>query len=669
MHYMSNMEVKPVVTDRELEVDNKEEPSFSVAADRDLAVESREEMSALVVTDVDRMVVNNKSGSSPVACDRDKTVESPGKAEASVSSPVPERLRTLREKMRKNGVHAYFIPSSDFHGSEYTNDYFKLREYFSGFKGSAGELLVTQDEALLWTDGRYFIQAERELKDTGITLMRAGEDGVDTVEEYLKKNMSSEAVLGFDGRTVSVSKAESLKKAMPSKKISYKKDLSKGIFIRPEFPESEIRTLDEALTGEPSSNKLSRLREELKKAECDAVFISKPEETAWLFNIRANDIRHTPVALAYSYITEDKAYIFVNNGESLEGSDDVIIRAYEETGAFLKKENKARRVMIDRDCVNYRCFKYLKKKSRVVFADSPVERMKAVKNETELSHIRDIYHKDSLQLTRFIKWLTECNESITETEAAEKLLSFRKEIPGFYDISFTTIAAYGENAAVIHYEPSSDNAKKVEKKGLFMVDSGGQYDGGTTDVTRTVVMGDLTKEEREAFTLVTLGMLRLMNARFLKGSTGQNLDVLARERLWQKGMDYRHGTGHGIGYMLSVHEGPQCIRMKAVKKNAALKPGMLVSDEPGVYREGEFGVRTENILLVEEDMKTSDGEFFRFKNLTEVPIDDKGMDRSLMSKEELEMYIDYQKKVCEALAPELTEEERSWLYRYAGIAE
>ncbi|MBQ4483169.1 MAG: aminopeptidase P family protein, partial [Lachnospiraceae bacterium] len=524
-------------------------------------------------------------------------------------------------------------------------------------------------EALLWTDGRYFIQAERELKDTGITLMRAGEDGVDTVEEYLKKNMSSEAVLGFDGRTVSVSKAESLKEAMPSKKISYKKDLSNGIFIRPEFPETEAKTLDDALTGESSSKKLTRLREELKKDGCDAIFISKPEETAWLFNVRANDIKHTPVALAYSYITEDRAYLFINNGESLESSDDVIIRAYDEVGGFLKKENKACKVMIDKDSINYRCFKLLKKNSSIVFKESPVEQMKAVKNKTELSHIRDIYHKDSLQLTRFIKWLTEFNGELTETKAADKLLSFRKEIPGFNDISFTTIAAYGENAAVIHYEPSLGNAKVVEKKGLFMVDSGGQYDGGTTDVTRTVVMGDLTKEEKEAFTLVALGMLRLKNTRFLKGSTGQNLDILARERLWQKGMDYKHGTGHGIGYMLSVHEGPQCIRMKAINKNAALKPGMLVSDEPGIYREGKFGVRTENILLVEEDMKTSDGEFFKFKNLTEVPIDDKGMDRSLMSREDLEMYIDYQKEVCESLSPDLTAEERAWLYRYAGIAE
>ncbi len=294
--------------------------------------------------------------------------------------------------------------------------------------------------------------------------------------------------------------------------------------------------------------------------------------------------------------------------------------------------------------------------------------MRAVKNDVELSHIRDIYHKDSLQLTRFIKWLVTSGEGETEISAAGKLEAFRRNIPEYNGPSFTTIAAYADNAAVIHYEPSAEHDRTIEKKGMFMVDSGGQYKGGTTDVTRTVIMGELTDEEKEAFTMVACGMLRIRYSSFKKGTTGAGIDILAREKLWKKGMDYRHGTGHGVGYMLNVHEGPQAITSKVSENAAALKPGMLVSDEPGVYREGRFGVRTENILLVEKERTTEDGEFYCFRNLTQVPIDDRGMARELMSPEELDMYERFQREVADALAGDLDKEELDWLYDYCGLS-
>lgn len=583
------------------------------------------------------------------------------------ANAVRERLDRLRVRMKETGVHAYYIPSSDFHSSEYTHDYFKVREFFSGFTGSAGDLLVTEQEALLWTDGRYFIQAEKELSDTGIILMRSGEDGVDTLEQYIKKSFSRNEILGFDGRTVTVSKARRLKKAVPSHKINYKTDLSEGIFLRPAFPQSGIRVLAEDISGESSIDRIAKLRSDLKDKGCDAIFISKPEETAYLFNIRADDIRHTPVAMSYSFITLERAYIFLKNPASETGYPAAIIKPYDELYDFLKSRSICGKVMIDIDSVDYRSFRLIKKRARIIMGISPVVMMKAVKNKTELSHIRDIYLKDSLALTRFIRWVVTSDAEKTENSVAEKLLDFRKKIPEFNDLSFATIAAYKDNAAIVHYQPSEENDRTIENTGMLLVDSGGQYTGGTTDVTRTIVMGELTKEEKEAFTMTACGMLRIRYAGFIKGTTGVNLDILAREKMWKRGIDYKHGTGHGVGYMLGVHEGPQAIRLKGTSQTAELKPGMLISDEPGIYKKDSFGVRTENILVVTEDKNTEDGTFYRFDSLTLVPIDDKGMDRCILSSEELEMYEDYQREVIDALSSRLDKDEVEWLHEYCGI--
>lgn len=578
---------------------------------------------------------------------------------------IQERLKKLRQAMHKAGVYAYYIPTADFHHSEYVNDYFKVREFFSGFTGSAGYLLVTEKDAFLWTDGRYFIQAEKELGGSGIRLCKMDTEGYDSIEDTLKK-MPEDAVLGFDGRTVSASLAKSFKKALPSGKLKFKEDLTEKIFIRPKLPQSVIENLPEETAGESAVDKIGRLREHLKENRADAIFISRLDDIAWLLNIRGRDIPCNPVVLAYLYVDMEKTWLFTGDGKTDIAYHGALVRPYQEALRFMKSSSVKGRVMLDPGSVSVIFEKAIKKHAKPVHGKNPTEAFKAVKNPVEIRHLTDIFLKDSLALTRFIRQLTTQDKSFTEMSAADALEAERKKIREYREPSFPTIAAYGPNGAIIHYEPSHEHETTVERKGLFMVDSGGQYLGGTTDVTRTIVMGELTPEEKQAFTDTALGMLDILNAVFLKGTSGMNLDFLARRRFWNKGMDYKHGTGHGVGYMLNVHEGPQAIRMR--KAEEELKPGMLVSDEPGLYREGRFGVRTENILLVEEAQRTGDGVFYRFKNLTWVPIDHKGMDLEKMSREELAMYEAYQKETARHLRPHLSPEEFAWLQEYAGIA-
>ncbi|SKB64375.1 Xaa-Pro aminopeptidase [Lachnospiraceae bacterium] len=617
-----------------------------------------------------------------------------------MGTKIEKRLSKLREAMRREGVSAYYINTADFHDSEYVNDYFKVREYFSGFTGSNGDLVVMQGEAGLWTDGRYFVQAEQELQGSGITLYRMGEEGVPTVREFLAEKLGRGSVLGFDGRTVKASFGKELKKLAKKNgfRLSYKKDLSKKIFERPEFPVSTAEVLPPELTGETTLKKLERVRHELKTQGAAALFMSKLDDIMWLFNIRGNDVECNPVLMSYAYITEKSAMLFVQKKaatEKLRSEMDkagVIIADYDYVKKFLKKGSLGSNVaylpengevvtgshlpiddlypvMVDLSEVNYTFYKILKKRVKLLPAHNPVAAMKAVKNATELAHMRKIYLKDSVALTKFIHTLvTRIGEGkFTEMNAADLLLEYRREIPEFRDLSFGTISAYGANAAMMHYEPSEENPVELKAEHMLLVDSGGQYNGGTTDVTRTIVLGPITDEEKHAFTLTACSMLNLLNAKWLYGCTGRNLDILARERMWNEGIDYKCGTGHGVGYILNVHEGPQGIRWKPLPDEAVLEEGMDVTDEPGVYRAGKFGIRTENVLIVQKDVHTEDGQFMKFENITMVPIDDRGMDRSIMSEKELSQYIAYQTEVVNAINPYLTEDERAWVKEYAGI--
>ncbi len=578
---------------------------------------------------------------------------------------IAKRVEKLREVMKKEGIYAYYIPTSDFHSSEYVSDHFKVREFFSGFTGSAGDLLITEKEALLWTDGRYFIQAAKELEGSGIKLMKSGEEGVPDIYGYLKKEMPKKGILGFDGRTVSAKKGKLFKKCV--KKLAYKKDLTNGIFKRPPFPSSKIENLPDDLTGMSAADKLGKIREKLKNDGLEAIFISALDEIAYILNIRGKDVAYNPLVMAYLYITDEKTYIFTGDGKADISYYGIIVKPYAEVDRFLLTSLKGKKVSADEESISYLHYRMIKKRSKLTLKTSPVRMMKAVKNETEILHLKDIYLKDSLALTRFIKWMDENGTEMTEISAAEKLLGFRKKIEEFRDLSFETISAYGENGAIIHYAPKEGECASIGRKGFYMVDSGGQYMGGTTDVTRTLVMGELTDEEKEAFSLVAAGMLDILNCVFMKGTYGVNIDILARGEMWRRGIDYKHGTGHGVGYMLNVHEGPQAIRLKSISGDAAFEPGMLVSDEPGIYKKGKFGVRTENILLVREENKTGDGIFYSFESLTMVPIDHRGMDMRYLSDRQIRNYEKYQRDVFDSLSPFLDEGERNWLMNYSGI--
>ncbi|MCR4892886.1 MAG: aminopeptidase P family protein [Lachnospiraceae bacterium] len=595
---------------------------------------------------------------------------------------IRDRLQLLRKSMAEDAVTAYLIYTGDFHNSEYVNDYFKVREFFSGFTGSNGTLLVMTGEAGLWTDGRYFVQAERELEGSGITLYRSGEEKVPTIMEFLEEKLSEKDILAIDGRVVQASLGKKLKKIGKKKgfKLYYKKDYSEGIFVRPPFPVSKAELLSEELTGENVSTKINRVLEKTRKAGADAVFISKLDDIMWLFNIRGDDVDYNPVLMSYAYLSGDRKVLFLQKEAVTEelragmAASSVEIADYWEAEAFLSDREKDQGALLMDPCdSSYLFYKIAKKQGKVIFEDNPTAALKAVKNPVEISHMRDIYRKDSVALTKFIyrllKEMEEENPSIelTENGAADLLLHFRQQIPEFRGLSFSTISAYGANAAMMHYEPSAERPVDLKKEHLLLVDSGGQYFGGTTDVTRTIVLGPISEEERKAFTLTAVSMLHLLNAVFFYGCTGRNLDILARRRMWEQGMDYKCGTGHGIGYILNVHEGPQNIRWKAAENEAVLEEGMALSDEPGVYRKDEFGIRTENILLVQKAFHTEDGQFMKFENLTLVPIDDKGIDRTIMTDEEISQYLAYQTQVCEALSPYLTEEENHWLRTYAGI--
>ena len=591
---------------------------------------------------------------------------------------IRERLSELRNAMKDAGIDAYYINTADFHNSEYVNDYFKVREFFSGFTGSNGSLVVMAEEAGLWTDGRYFVQAEAEIEGTGITLYRMGEEGVPEIKDFIASKLKEGDVFGFDGRVVTAAKGKEFK-AVAKRcgfSIACKKDLSKKIFKRPDFPVSKAEVLATELAGESVRSKLERVRKILEKNGAGSLFLTSLDDIMWLFNIRGNDVTYNPVLMSYAYVTLDNAILFVQKEsvtEELREAMDkagVTISDYGYVKKFLKDQFfDEGAVMLDMSQVNYTYFKQIKKRAAIVDHRNPTTDLKAVKNPVEIANMKKIYLKDSIALTRFIREVVTNvgKEKMTEMSLSDRLEEYRREIPEFRDLSFNTISAYGANAAMMHYAPSDAREVEVKAEHMLLVDSGAQYYGGTTDVTRTIVLGELTDEEKRGFTLTACSMLKLLNAKFLYGCTGRNLDILARERMWNEGMDYKCGTGHGIGYILNVHEGPQNIRWKAVENEAVLEEGMAISNEPGVYKAGKFGIRTENIVVVKKGVHTDDGQFMEFDNLTIVPIDDRGIDRSIMSEKELARYIAYQTAVYNELKQYLSEDEAAWLKEYSGI--
>lgn len=573
--------------------------------------------------------------------------------------------------MKENDIQAYIIPTDDFHSSEYVGDYFKCREYMSGFTGSAGTLVVLEESAYLWTDGRYFLQADKQLEKTGIVLMKSGQSDVPIIEEFLKRELKEGDTIGFDGRTISKNFADKLLERIKEKniKINGTVDLVNIIWKnRPEISKEQVWQLDIKYAGISRKEKMKKIREKMKEAGADVFIDAALDEIAWLLNLRGNDIAYTPVFLSYMIIREDRAILCIHReviSEKIEDElkeDGIAIAEYEEIYKLADEISDKEKVLYDSGSINYNLYNSINKNATIINRESPIALMKAMKNPVEVENIKKAHIKDGVAMCKFIFWLKKNVPlgNVSEISAAEKLVEFRAQMDGFLDQSFAPIFGYGEHGAIIHYSATEETNVVMKDKGLCLIDTGAHYYDGTTDVTRTVVLGELTKEEKEAFTIVLKGNLNLANTTFVYGTTGANIDCVARRPLWEKGMDFNHGTGHGVGYILGVHEGPQNIS-KNSKSKTKLEEGMIVSDEPGFYKEGKFGIRHENLLLCKKGIKNEYGQFMVFDVLTMVPFDSDGIDLSLMNEDEVDYLNNYHKKVYENISPYLNEEEKKWL--------
>ena len=589
---------------------------------------------------------------------------------------IPQRLKKLRDLMAQRGIDAYVIPTSDFHESEYVGDYFKARKYMSGFTGSAGTLVVTAKEACLWTDGRYFIQAAEQLKDSTITLMRMGEEETPDIEDYLYDAIPEGGKLGFDGRvvTAALGKAFAGKLSAKHATLSTAEDLVDLIWEdRPALSAEPAFLLAEKYTGKSAAQKLEELRDAIRQNGCDTHVITTLDDIAWLLNIRGNDVACNPVVLSYVVITLKKAHFFVNPAclndeirQALAGCG-VEIHDYQDMLSFVKALPKRAVVLLDPQKVNYEIYASIRGKK--VEKPNPTQLAKAMKNPVELDNIRRAHVKDGVAFTKFM-YLLKTNVGkipITEISAAEYLLARRAEQEGFIEPSFETISAYKANAAMMHYSATEESNAQLKPEGMLLVDSGGQYYEGTTDITRTMVLGPITKEQKLHFTTVLRSNLNLANARFLHGCIGMNLDILARGPIWDLNLDYKCGTGHGIGYLLNVHEAPNGFRWKIVaerRDSAVFEEGMVTTDEPGIYIEGSHGIRTENELICRKGIKNADGQFMYFEPVTYAPIDLDGIDPAYLTDKERRTLNDYHAMVYGKLFDYLTAEEREWLKEY-----
>lgn len=587
---------------------------------------------------------------------------------------IKQKLNALRILMKEKKIDAYLVPTDDFHGSEYVGDYFKCRKYITGFTGSAGTAIITQDMAGLWTDGRYFIQAADQLRDTTIELFKSGEPGVPTVHQFLNDKLEEGMCLGFDGRTVSAREAEELQELLQEKHITFSvnDDLIGEIWEdRPALSCEPVMELDIRWTGKSRADKIAEIREQMKAKEADTFILTSLDDIAWLLNIRGNDIHCCPVVLSYLVMMENELRLYANAAAFSEEirsnleADGVKIYPYDDVYSYVQSISSDKKVLLSRANVNSRLVSNIP--SEVTILDEPNLTLfpKAVKNETEMKNERIAHIKDGVAVTKFIHWLKKnvTRTTITELSTAEKLYQFRSEQEHFLGESFDPIIAYGTHAAIVHYSATEATDIPLEAMGMVLADTGGHYLEGTTDITRTIVLGPVTAKEKKFFTAVLRGNLNLAAAKFKYGCTGLNLDYLARGPLWELGEDYNHGTGHGVGYLLNVHEGPNSFRWKNLPGNPApvLEEGMITSDEPGYYLENEFGIRHENLVLCKKAEKTSFGQFMCFEPLTMVPFDLEGINPEEMTERERKLLNDYHQKVYTTISPYLDEEEKEWL--------
>ena len=590
------------------------------------------------------------------------------------------KIGQLRDRMKELGIDAYLVPTADFHESEYVGEFFKCRHFLTGFNGTAGTAVITMDKAGLWTDGRYFVQAEEQLSGSEIKLYRMGEPEFPTLDEFLEEELPVDGCLGFDGRVVNSELGYGLQNLLQEKNVTINcsKDLVGEIWTsRPAMSCEPIWSLDVKYAGKSTVEKLSDLRDAMKKNKAQIHLMTALDEIAWLFNLRGNDIVNNPVFLSYALITQDEAYLYVQKEAIKEDTkmgkevcaalaeEKVQVKEYAEflqDVAALKNE----KILLERKKASFAVCESIDASCRIIDEMNPCATMKAVKNATEIENMRKAHLKDGIAVTKFMYWLkhTIGTCDMTEMTAAHKIEELRAEQGNYIEPSFVTIAAYKENAAMCHYHPSDEVCKKLKPEGLLLVDSGGQYLEGTTDITRTYALGPLTEKEKEYYTIVAAAMLKVSTMKFLHGCRGINLDYTIREAFWKRGLDFAHGTGHGVGYLSNVHERPNGLRWKVVPErqdSAVIEPGMICSDEPGLYFAGDFGTRTENLILCVEDEKNEYGQFLKFEFLTKAPIDLEALDTRFMDDADIERLNTYHKDVYETISPYMNDEEKEWL--------
>lgn len=584
---------------------------------------------------------------------------------------INERVERLRSWMKENGISAFVFPSSDPHNSEYVAEHWKSREWISGFSGSAGTAVVTLEHAALWTDSRYFIAAEKELKGTDFQLMKLRVEGTPSISEWLVRELSNyqKAVVGVDGNVNSFTEVSSMERELASKgNITVRTDADPMAELwtdRPVIPDNKVSLHPLEYSGESTSSKISRIRKQLADSGADGLLVTALDEIAWVLNLRGSDVHCNPVFVSYLLISPEKVVLYINNVKLLAEvkdyltSEQIVVDAYEAVVDGLRSyEGKS--LLVDMSSTNYSLVTAVPTE-KLCEGVSPIASMKAIKNEAEQEGFRAAMLRDGVAVVKFLAWLKPAVEAGGQTEISldERLTALRAEQPKFKGISFDTIVGYEEHGAIVHYEATPETDIPVEPHGLVLIDSGAQYLDGTTDITRTIALGEITEEQRRVYTLVLKGHIQLDMCRFPAGACGSQLDAIARVPMWREGYNYMHGTGHGVGSYLNVHEGPHQIRMEW--RPAPLQAGMTVTNEPGIYLEGKFGVRIENTLLIVPAETTPFGDFLKFETLTLAPIDTTPIVFDMLSEEEREWLNNYHQRVYESLKPYLTAVEQEWL--------
>ena len=584
------------------------------------------------------------------------------------------KLALLREAMKASNIHACIIPTTDPHISEYTPNHWKTREWISGFTGSAGTLVVAPDKAGLWTDSRYFIQAEEQLKDTGIDLFKSGLPETPTPSQWIVNTLSEENTVGIDGAVFDASEALSLKTFLSANNIKLNPEFAPYSEIwtdRPPIPHDTIFVLPERFSGQSTKDKIQSVLAEIKAQGADLTILASLDMIAWLFNLRGNDVEYNPVAISYAVVSERETVLFIHPKKLTPETIDylhgqgVVLAEYEKIYDYIKLNavSGGKKILITPNKINYRLYTSIPEDSGIIEANiHPVDQLKSIKNETEIAGIRQAMQRDGVALVRFLIDLEEslaAGEKVTELDVSRKLKEYRSEQTHYFCDSFSTIAGYGSHGAIVHYEANESTSATLLPEGILLIDSGAQYFDGTTDITRTIALGKVSDETKKDYTNVLKGHIQLARAKFPKGTVGMQLDILARQFLWQEGQNFLHGTGHGVGHFLNVHEGPQSIRMN--HNPTPLQPGMITSNEPGLYKANQYGIRIENLILTVEDQTTDFGQYYAFETLTLCPIDKRLINKSLMSQDEIDWLNTYHQKVYESLSPFLSDKEKTWL--------